>query len=144
MAAVLLVIDAGVRFADVMSRYIRNNRIAQDGATYSTGGVNSGVWIDKGGINFMSIVFLIIVIVLFVGPLRRPFLRHGRFTIPCMIGIFIGLGIGAAVALLAGLPEGLAGLVGIVTGIGLGCSLGEGFKNWCDRIFGIKEQKDRD
>ena len=91
----------------------------------------------------MRIVFLIIVIVLFVGPLRRPFLRHGRFTIPAMIGLFIGSGIGGAVAILASLPPELGGLVGIVTGIGLGCSLGEGFKNWCDRIFGRREQ-DRD
>lgn len=91
----------------------------------------------------MGIVILIIVIVLFLGPLRRPYLRNGRFTIPATIGLFIGLGIGGVVAQLAGLPPGLAGLVGLVTGIGLACSFGEGFKKWCDRVFGRREQ-DRD
>lgn len=91
----------------------------------------------------METLVLIVVIILFLGPLRRPFLRHSRFTIPFTIGLFIGFGVGGLLAEAAGLPPELAAFVGLVMGIGFGCSLGETISNWCQRVFGRKEQ-DRD
>lgn len=95
------------------------------------------------GVMDMETLVLIVVIIFFLGPLRRPFCRHGRFTIPFTVGLFIGFGVGGLLAQAAGLPPELAALVGLVMGISLGSSLGQGFKNWCDGVFGKKEQ-DRD
>lgn len=88
----------------------------------------------------MKSLLLITVIILCLGPLRR----NARFFIPAAFGLFIGFGVGFFAARMAGLPEGLAGLVGLATAIGLACSLGEAFKRWCDRVFGPRQQQRRE
>ena len=90
----------------------------------------------------MSTFLVIGLLILLVGPLRRPFLRHARFTVPAFLVNGIGAGIAGTLAQIAGLPLLLASLVAIVVGLSLGLTAGEAYKKWCDRIFGPAEPPD--
>ena len=76
-----------------------------------------------GAIPVRTIVILIILALL-LGPLRRPFFRHGRFTIPVVIGGAVGWALGAYMATLTG-PSStyssympwLGGLAGVIVAI---------------------------
>lgn len=113
---------------------------AGDGATLFTGFEGSGDSINWR-CEVMSVFFLIVLIVLFLSPLRRPFFHHWRFTVPATVGFIIGFGVGVFAARMARLPDAAAGLVGLVVAIGLACSLGGAFKGWCDRILGPRQQQ---
>ena len=90
----------------------------------------------------MSVLLLIILVVLSVGPLRRPFLRHARFTVPAAIFTPIGAVLGAILAGMVGAPPALVLLFAAVVGIGLGASAGEACKNYFDRVLGRVERPD--
>lgn len=86
----------------------------------------------------MRLLLPLVVIALFVGPLRRPILRDARFTIPAIAGGIAGLLLGSFLATMAGLPPPLAGLVSLVAAGALALNLGEASKDWFDRVFGKK------
>jgi len=87
----------------------------------------------------MKYLIPILLVILFIGPLRRPYLRHARFTIPATIGFLLGTAVGAVTAELAGLPPFAGAVLAWALSIGLAASLGGAFKGWCDRTFGPKE-----
>ena len=89
----------------------------------------------------MSVFFLIIVLVLFLGPLRRPFLRNARFTIPATVGFFTGFGIIIMAARASGVLRGEVVLLGLLAAIVFACLFGEELKKLCDRVFGPKQQR---
>lgn len=88
----------------------------------------------------MRILFIIILVALFVGPFRRPFLRYASFTIPATLGALAGLGIGIYVATKAGVVAPMSFLLPLAIALVMGFSLGEAGKNWCDQTFG-KDKK---
>ena len=47
-------------------------------------------------------IIIVVVLALLLGPLRRPFFRYGRFTIPVVIGGAVGWALGAYMATLTG------------------------------------------
>jgi len=88
----------------------------------------------------MRILLLFLALALLLGPLRRPYLRHARFTFPATIGAIIGFAIGAFIAARAGLPSPLGGLLALVAAGALALHAGEAAKTWVDRVFGPKEK----
>jgi 4-hydroxybenzoate polyprenyltransferase len=84
----------------------------------------------------MLVFFLVIALLL--GPLRRPVLKHARFTIPAIAGGVVGFLLGSYVATMAGLPPPLAALLSLVAAGALALNLGEASKDWFDRTFGKK------
>jgi peptidoglycan/LPS O-acetylase OafA/YrhL len=89
----------------------------------------------------MKLLLLLLVVALLLGPLRRLYLRHARFTIPATIGGLVGLILGAFIAAQAGLPSPLGGLLAMVAAGALAVHAGESCKAWCDRVLGPKEKK---
>lgn len=85
------------------------------------------------------ILFVIALLLLFLGPLRRPYLRHARFTVPATIGASVGLGLGIYVAAKAGLTPPASILLPLAMAIGLAIGMGGSCKSWCDRVLGKKE-----
>jgi len=89
----------------------------------------------------MSTLFLIFLLLLILGPLRRPYFGRARFTIPATIGLLVGLGIAAYVARAAGLPPLVAILLMLAIAGALSTSMGRASKEWLDRVFGPKEHR---
>ena len=113
---------------------------ARVGATLSIGFEGSGDsinWRYEG----VSVLLLIVLIVLFLGPLRSPLFRNWRFTVPATVGFVFGFGVGIFAARMARLPDAAVGLVGLTVAIGLACSLGGALKGWCDKVFGPRQQQ---
>ena len=84
----------------------------------------------------MSTLVLIVLAILAVGPLRRPFLRHARFTVPATICFMLGAGIIGTLAEIVGLSDPIVVLMAMVGGVGLALWIGEKSKDYFDRIFG--------
>ena len=82
---------------------------------------------------------LIVLLELFLGPLRRPYLRHARYTVPATIGALLGLGIGSYVGRRASMPPPHTAVLAMVMAIGLATSFGQAFKSWYDHTFGPKK-----
>ena len=87
----------------------------------------------------MRLLLILLLLVVLLGPLRRPLLRHARFTIPGIAGGMAGLAFGSFVAARAGVPAPLAALIALTAAAALGLSFGEACKEWFDRVFGPKE-----
>jgi 4-hydroxybenzoate polyprenyltransferase len=87
----------------------------------------------------MRTTLLIALIILFLGPWRRPFLRHWRVTVPMALGLGLGLGIAGYVALKAGLSPLMTILLAISIAGSLAVSFGEVCKDWFDRYLPKKE-----
>ena len=94
------------------------------------------------GIVQMRILLVVIVVVLLLGPFRRPYLRHARFSIPATIGCLAGLGLGMSLAAKSGLPPVAATLLMFSLAFGFAIGGGEAVKNWCDKVFGKREKSD--
>lgn len=85
----------------------------------------------------MSVFLLIVVIVLLVGPLRRPLLRNARFTVPALLIFLVSFAVIVASATMGGAPSQLA----VLFGLPAACLFGAEIKKWCDRIFGPRQQQ---
>lgn len=133
-------LDAGVHSAEATPESTAICLSAWAGATLSIGSEGFG---DSTNRRYegMSVFFLIVLIVLFLGPLRSPFFRHWRFTVPAAVGFVFGLGVGVFAAKMARLPDAAAGLVGLVVATGLAFSFGGAFKGWCDKVLGQGQQQ---
>lgn len=83
----------------------------------------------------MKILLLLLLLALFLGPLRRPYLRNARFSIPATVGAAGGLVLGFYLVGRAGAPPFLA----LVLAAALGVSFGEAVAGWCDKVFGPRE-----
>jgi hypothetical protein len=81
----------------------------------------------------MRILAVIIIVLLLLGPLRRPFLNHARVAIPGLAGLILGCCIG----LYVGQRAGLSGTYTFILAITIGISLSSGFvettREWCHR-----------
>jgi hypothetical protein len=86
-------------------------------------------------------ILLVLSAVLLLGPLRRPYLRHAIFTVPATVGAIAGYAAGNFVVGLATTPPLIALLLPWVLAFGLGISLGEFCKAWCDQTFGERNQR---
>ncbi len=92
----------------------------------------------------MKTLLFMAALLLLLGPFRRPYLRHGRYTLPATVGGVLGLCIGRFVGCKAGLSPPLTALLAIAMSVGLANSFGHAFKNWHDRTFGEKrDNRDR-
>ena len=82
----------------------------------------------------MKTIIVLVLLALLLGPLRRPFFRYGRFTIPAVIGGMLGWILGLGMAAHIGLSyvyspylPWIGALMGAIAGI-------EGFKELSDRM----------
>jgi len=91
------------------------------------------------GALLMRSLLILLLLALVLGPLRRPLLRHARFTVPAIIGGILGLALGCFLATRAGLPPLFAALLVLVVAGALAMHLGEACKNYIDRIFGPRK-----
>ena len=91
----------------------------------------------------MKVLLLIVSLVLFFGPLRRPLFGNGRarFSIPAMVGFIIGLGIVFFATCGLGVPSGVIILIGPLAGLVMACLFGAEIKRWCDQVFGPRQQQ---
>jgi quinol-cytochrome oxidoreductase complex cytochrome b subunit len=83
---------------------------------------------------------LILLALLLIGPLRRPYLRRARFTVPATIGAIVAFAVGMCVMTLAGVPPPLSFLIPLAMAAGAALGLGESCKVWCDRTFGERNR----
>ena len=86
----------------------------------------------------MTLIFFALLAILVIGPLRRPYLRFSRFTVPATAGAIAGLVFGGYVMALARVPGPFALLIPLVMAIGMGLGCAESFKSWCDKNFDEK------
>jgi len=86
-------------------------------------------------------ILLLLSAILLCGPLRRVYLRHFTFSLPATAGAFVGFAAGNFVVGLATTPPLIALLLPWVLAFGLGISLGEFCKAWCDQTFGGRNQR---
>jgi heme O synthase-like polyprenyltransferase len=86
----------------------------------------------------MTLIFFVLLAILVIGPLRRPYLRFSRFTVPATAGAIAGFVFGSIVMALARVPGPFALLIPVVMAIGMGLGCGESFNNWCDKTFDDK------
>lgn len=84
----------------------------------------------------MTILIIIGVIILLVGPFRRPLLRYGRFTIPACAGIVAGWFFGSYLAARLGPAYPYSPYMPVFFAAVFGLGAGEGVKNWIDGTFG--------
>jgi len=91
------------------------------------------------GALLMKTLLLLLIIALLLGPLRRPYLRHARFTVAATLGGLAGLALGGFLAAKAGLGSPFGGLLAIVLAAALAVNIGQACKEWFDRVFGPKE-----
>lgn len=85
-------------------------------------------------------IFLILLMIILLGPLRRPYLRHGRYTIPATAGLIVGLIVGSYVMSLAGVSGLMALAIPIAMALGLAGLWGQTAKGWSDRTFGERNR----
>ena len=85
-------------------------------------------------------LILILLALLLIGPLRRPYLRRARFTVPATIGAIVAFAVGMCVMTLAGVPPPLSFLIPLAMAAGAALGLGESCKTWCDRTFGERNR----
>ena len=89
----------------------------------------------------MKIIVLILLACVLLGPLRRPFLRHGTFTVLALIGLIAGYLAGSFVMALARVPQPMSVLIPLAMAAGAGLGFGESCKAWCDRVFRSKDRE---
>ncbi len=88
----------------------------------------------------MRILLLLLAVVLLAGPLRRPYLRNARFTLPATVGGIVGLSIGGLLA--SAIPASpVSALLPLVIGGALAICFGQSAKQWCDQVFGRKQKR---
>ena len=91
----------------------------------------------------MKILLLILVLVLLLGPFRRPFLRRARFTIPATVAGLAAYALGSWVVARSGVQHPVAALIPFAMAAGAAIGAGEAAKRWCDETFG-KQERDHD
>lgn len=89
----------------------------------------------------MSVFFLIVLLILLLGPLRRSLLRHARFTVPAMIAFPVSFAIIYASATAGGAPSQAVVLFALPAAFLFACLFGAEIKRWCDRVFGPRQQQ---
>jgi len=84
-------------------------------------------------------ILVILGLLLLLGPLRRPLLRHARVSVPLVLGAVGGALVGLFAAGRAGLgaPESMALMLALAVGFGLG--FGQACKRWCDQYLGPRD-----
>jgi len=83
---------------------------------------------------------LILLTLLLIGPIRRPYLRHARLLVPATIGAVVAFAVGMGVMTLAGVQPPLSFLIPLAMAAGAALGLGESCKVWCDRTFGERNR----
>jgi len=88
------------------------------------------------GVLLMKLLALLLFLAVLLGPLRRPFFRNARFTVPAAVAAVAGLAVGSVLVAKAG----LSGLAALLVPFAIACSLasafGKAFKGWCNEVFG--------
>jgi hypothetical protein len=79
----------------------------------------------------MKWFYLTIGLLLLLGPLRRPFFRNWRFTVPAMAGAVLGWVVTSS-GMRPSDPPWMPVIVSLVVGLGAGA----GGKQWLDEVFG--------
>jgi len=90
----------------------------------------------------MRTAIIIVAVLLFLGPLRRPYFRNARFTIPATFGALAGYLLARHVVVQNNMPTPVMNAVlplAIAAAMALG--VGETAKEWCDRVFGRRERR---
>jgi hypothetical protein len=85
-------------------------------------------------------LLIVLGLLLLLGPLRKTFVRHGRFSIAAIAGAAAGYIAGAYVMALAAVPPPLSFLIPAAMAAGAALGFGESCKAWCDRVLGLPEQ----
>ena len=91
----------------------------------------------------MKTLLLIALFVFLVGPLRRPILRHGRFTIPALIGGIAGVAVGSYLVAKVQLTSPASLLLPIAMAVSFAAGIGQTCKEWLDGMFGGPRDGDR-
>jgi hypothetical protein len=92
----------------------------------------------------MMTLIVILAVLLLIGPLRRPYLRHAVFSVPATLGGIICYFVGAHVMALAGVAPPFSTLIPLAMGIGGAMGFGESVKAWCDKTFRKNEEHRRE
>lgn len=79
----------------------------------------------------MSWVIAIVIIVLVVGPLRRPFFRQWRFNLPALVW-----GIGSFIVMSRLMNERDPSWFPLTVAVFVGLGAGAAVKEWLDDVFG--------
>jgi len=94
------------------------------------------------GALLVKTAIIIVAVVLFLGPLRRPYFRNARFTIPATFGGLAGFLLARYVVLQNNMPLPVMNAVlPLAVGFGMAWGTGETAKQWCDRVFGPRERR---
>lgn len=91
----------------------------------------------------MGVFLLIVLIVLLIGPLRRPLLHNARFSIPFIVGFLACFAAVFVSATMAGAPPQAVVLFGLPAAFLFACLFGAEIKKWCDGVFGPGQHQQR-
>jgi len=83
----------------------------------------------------MRMLAYILLGILVLGPLRRPFFRYATFTIPATFGAIFGWEIGRFIAARALLMPPMSFLLALSMASGMGFGAGQATKEWADKLF---------
>lgn len=91
----------------------------------------------------MSVLFLILLLVLFTGPFRRPLFGNGRarFSIPALFGFAASFAVIVVSATMAGVPPRMAALFGLLAAFLFAGLFAAEIGGWCNRVFGPRHQQ---
>jgi len=91
----------------------------------------------------MKLLLLIVSLVLFFGPLRRPLFGNGRarFSIPALFGFLVCFVAIVVSATMAGVPPQMAILFGVPAAFLFAALFTAEISRWCNRVFGPRQQQ---
>jgi hypothetical protein len=79
----------------------------------------------------MRTFFFVLVVLLLLGPLRRPFFRNWRFNVPASAGALV-----AWVVMSSGMSPSDPRWMPLVGAVLVGLGAGAAGKQWFDEVFG--------
>lgn len=79
----------------------------------------------------MTILLLVVIFILLIGPFRRTYIRNAAFALPATVGAVVGYCVGL-LALSTGIPHPWLPPVGAVAGA---IFAGEAGSEWFRRVF---------
>lgn len=91
----------------------------------------------------IPLIILGAILLLVLGPFRRPLARNIRFVLPATLGALLGLGVGRYVTRYSGVSPTTSVVLCVVLALCIGASFGQAAKTWLDQVLERKEQ-DRD
>ena len=95
------------------------------------------------GALLMTALIVLIVVLLLIGPLRRPYLRNWRFTFGATAAWIMGYIFSWWAINLVHMGPPMSVLMPLILPFGMAIIIGEAVKGWFDRVFPRDERNQR-